>query len=1222
MFKKSFCMALGCIALIVAVNLIVFGQDNTGSVVGTVKDSAGASVPGATVTLTIPSQGNRQIRVVNTDEDGAFSIPNVPVSVYTVTVEAKNFKKYVVNDVKVDVGQRRPVDVELVAGNISEVVTVEGGAVEIESSIPQVSTTINNTQISELSINNRNWVQFITLAPGVTNNLADLVPVGNFSPDGSPNIIAISVNGARQSQNTYTVDGADITDRGANITLQGSPSLDSIGEFKVLRSLYPAESGRSGGGQVNVITKSGTDKFHGSLFEFVRNEKLNANNFLLNRSKASGVDANGKAKRTPFRYNNYGFTIGGPVWMFNFGEHDPGDPFFARLRKTYFFFSEEQRKDRRYLLIGPSNVPTAGMRQGIFTNPICLRATLQTTPTTVRTCSQILPAGTAISTLTALDPTSAAYLQYIYAKMPLPDSGGTALSAFPDAAKFDFQQEVIKIDSSLTRNWTASYRYGQEKVPTYSPNGVNSPTCAVPGLCPESTNAPGRNHTFQTTYVVNPQLIIEGRYNHSFGGIFATTGGLFARANSPIPLNLPYGAYDSRVPNHTGFTTLSNIQGFGDWNNYSQKDNYTANVTWLPSPKHTMKFGVLYSAYHKVEDQLGGNPNGTYSSFSNTLLTSPVRGTVCVDATSTAIACPTGLQTTEQQFANFLMGQNVVFSQNKYNLTADFRQNNYEAYVQDEFRIARSITLYLGLRYSYFGPPWDKNGLLTNFVPSLYNASVAPAVTFNGSASVRTIAANTNVCTGLIVNSQQTSTLPNCTPTVSPYGKYVYRASKDNFAPRIGIAWDLGGKGRTIIRTGYGIYHDQVLLGNVELQTSNPVFQESVSFTGGTLSNPTPAGQTNAQSVATSVPGLIRGVPLNYLNPYMQHWSLDIQHVFGKRTFAQVGYYGSKGTHLIGIQSINNLPPGFALTQTCQITSTTTGPCQARDANNVPVAFTASNASLNTALDQIRPYRGYHDIALVKPEFNSTYHSLQVQATQRFTGDSQVQLSYTWSKNLTNSQTDRSSAAQTIYNVQAEYGRAQLDRRHVLTVNYVYEIPFMRAQKGFAGKVLGGWQVSGIGTYQTGIPFTPLFGASVFDPAGLGAFGTQVSTRPNITCDPNVNAPHTFDMWFNTACVQQTPVPTSAPAVVGTAGRGIIDGPPTRRFDVTLTKNIRWSERYKLQLKGEFFNVFNITNFTTFGTTASIPRTFSSTTGLASGFGVISGVRDPRTIQLGIKFNF
>src|SRR5919112_1573676 len=254
-------------------------QETTGSIVGHVTDSTGAAVSGATVTVT-DTDKNVVVRTVTTGDEGEYAVTPLPVGNYSVTVEAPNFKKAVQTGVKVDVGQRRTADAVMEAGNISEVVTVEAAPIAIELKTPSVSTLVTGTQARELSINNPNLV---TLAPGVTNDLADQVYVGTTNPAGQANTINISVNGARSSQNTFTLDGADITDRGSNLTIQTYPSIDSIGEFRVLRSLFPAESGRSGGGQVNVITRSGGEKFHGSAFEFIRNEAFNANDLITNR---------------------------------------------------------------------------------------------------------------------------------------------------------------------------------------------------------------------------------------------------------------------------------------------------------------------------------------------------------------------------------------------------------------------------------------------------------------------------------------------------------------------------------------------------------------------------------------------------------------------------------------------------------------------------------------------------------------------------------------------------------------------------------------------------------------------------------------------------------------------------------------------------------------------------------------------------------------------------
>ena len=1206
MSKKGLVSIFLAIICCFSFSAALFAQEITGSITGTVRDSNGAGVPNATVSISIPSQGDSVVRTAVTSEDGSYSIPNLAVNVYTVTVESPNFKKSVNTDVKVDVGQRRQVDVSLTAGRISETVTVTADAVSVELSTPSVGTTINGDQVRELSVNNRNFVQLVTLAPGVSSNLADQVYVGTTNPDGQANTVQISVNGARSSQNTFTVDGADITDRGSNLTIQAYPSIDSIGEFKVLRSLYPAESGRSGGGQVNVVTRSGGDQFHGSLFEFVRNEKFNANSFIGNRTAPLGRDSNGKAIRTPFRYNNYGFTIGGPIYFLQFGEHDPGDPIFAKMKRTYFFFSEEQRKDRRFPTL-VSQVPNQGLRNGVFSFPVCLSGTISGT---TRTCNQFLPAGQAFNTLATINPVSQAYLTNIFQKIPLPNTGVFGLNS-PASGKADFQQEIVKIDTALSDKLTAYYRYQRDTIPTIDVNSLFSSGSGIPGVSTSSTDSPGRTHTLSATYVASPNLIIEGRYNYSYGAILSSTIGLLSKAASPsITTPLPYVSGDDRVP-HLTVSGLNGLVAFGPYNNFSNKWSVGSNATYITGT-HTIKFGADYSRYRKNENALGGSNQGAFSAFNNTTAASPTQGLVCVGPSPTflPIACPTGQQTTEQSFANFLLGTNATFTQSKYDLTADFRQQNLEAYVQDEYKMRNNLTVYVGVRYSFFGSPWDKNGLLSNFDRSKWNPASAPLVTGAGNRVV----ASGNWCNGIILNTQNFQTGPaayNCQPTPSPYGKFVVDAKKNNFAPRIGLAWDPFKKGTTVIRTGYGIYHEQTLVGTFEQNLGvNPPYQETITVSGVNIANPVPAGATPVTS--GSPPGAIRAIDTNYLTPYMQHWSFDVQHQFGRSTIVTAGYYGSKGTHLIGVTDINNLRPGYALTQTCAVgTSTTpTAPCQARDTTTqVPIPFTSAASEL--ILDQIRPYRGWRGIAIIEPKYNSNYHSLQVSAQHRFSGQSQVNLAYTWSKNITDSQTDRSSAPMNNYDTQAEKGLAALDRRHITTVNYIYEIPYFRAQKDFVGKVLGGWQMSGIVTYMTGLPLTPTY--SAFDPAGLGLLNgsSPAGGRPYWYSDPNSGAPHTFAQWFNTSAFQST-TPLTAPAVVTNAGRGIIEGPPTFRVDYTLTKNIRFSESMRLQLRAEAFNIFNRTNFTTIGTAASTPSTF----------GTVTGTRDPRTMQFGIKFLF
>jgi hypothetical protein len=729
MSKKALFSIIFAISCLLSLSAVSFAQEVTGSIAGAVRDANGAAVAGATVTITDPSKGNLVVRTLTTNEDGLFSVPNIGISTYTVTVEAANFKKSVSTDIKVDVGQRRTVDVTLTAGNISETVTVTADPVAVDLTSPTSGTVINGDQVRELSINNRNFTQLVTLAPGVSNDLSDQVYQGTVNPEGQANTVQISVNGARSSQNTFTVDGADITDRGSNLTIQAYPSVDSIGEFRVLRSLYPAESGRSGGGQVNVVTRSGTSKFRFSAFEFVRNDKFNANTPLINSqtNPVLGRNADGKAIRPPFRYNNYGFTIGGPVYFLNFGENDKG--WFRKWDKTFFFFSEEQRKDRRSQTL-TSTVPTAQQRAGFFTVPICLQATGST-------CTVTQAANT---TLPNINPIAAQYIQYIYNNLPLPNTSvaNQLIAVAPNVA--DFRQEVLKIDHSFSDKWSMYYRYQQDKIPTIDVNSLFSSGSGLPGVSTTSTNSPGRTHTLQSTYAFTPTFIVEARYTFGYGAILSENIGLLSRSRSPINPPLAYTNQRDRVPTISG-NGFSALQSFGPYDNFSWKSNTAGSATWIKG-NHTMKFGVMYSKYRKNENALAGNNEGIFSGFNTP------------GGTSNVIA--PGGNTTQQLWANFLMGTNVSFTQASFDYTADLRQKAFEAYAQDEWKIRRNLTLYAGIRYSFFGSPWDKNGRLTNFVPELWNPAAAPAVTGAGNRVVGT----GNFCNGMINNGQNNVAFP------------------------------------------------------------------------------------------------------------------------------------------------------------------------------------------------------------------------------------------------------------------------------------------------------------------------------------------------------------------------------------------------------------------------------------------------------------------------------
>src|ERR1043166_6390533 len=1040
---------LASVALLFVCSGVALSQEITGGIVGSVKDQSGAAVKGATVTVTDPAT-KHVVRTVTTNDDGAYTARDLHAQTYDVAVEATGFKKHIASKVQVDVGKSVNLDIGLEVGNVSEVVTVEANPVAVELSTPTVSTIINGDQARHLSLNNRNWVQRITLAPGVSNDLADQVYVGTTNPAGQANTMNISVNGARSAQNTYTIDGADVTDRGSNITIQAYPSVDSISEFVVKRSLFTADSGRSGGGQIYVVTRGGGDQFHGSVFEFVRNERLNANDFISNRAinPAFGRESNGKAKRAPFRYNNPGGTVGGPVYLPLFGE---GGHSIRKLKHTFFFFSEEVRRDIRYPTLSGS-VPDLNMRQGIFPIDICLSANAPTAAsiTNGSACTNILPAGTPFSSKATVNPIAQQYLSFIYNRLPAPSDPVTRALVYPAINVANFRQEIIRLDQQFSGKASMYYRYERDKIPTIDVNSLFSSGAGLPGVSQSNTDSPGRTHTAQFTYIFSPTFVVVGRWNYGYGAILSATTGTMARANSPITPPLAYAKTRDFVPTvaGNGFSTLTT---FGDYDNFSWKHNFSGDVSWL-SGRHSMKFGGTYSLYRKNENALAGNNAGGFSGFLNTTPNSGVQTSVLAPNAATQETNATR-RANFQNFANFLIGNNVAFSQAAFDYVADLRQFAIETYAQDEYKFKPNLTVYYGVRYSYFGAPYDKNGRLSNFDPSLFNPANAPQVTGAGNRVPGTGA----YCNGLIVNSQNVQSLGLCTPTASPYGKYVVKAPKGDFAPRFGIAWDPFKKGTTSIRMGYGMYYDQVLNGTYEQNIgTNPPYQQTFSVSAISLGSaavtprldqPVPTGVPVAVGVSNT-PFSIRAIQPNWKDPYMQHWSLEWQQQFHNDTIFSVGYFGSKGTHLIGAFELDELAPGVALNSRCatggntlQTPNVTTVPCQ------VPgTYFGGTGGQSSNILDQIRPYRGYRSINMITPQFNSNYHSLQTLAQRRFKDSSQLNIAYTWSKNITDNQTDRSTAPENSYNIRLDRGLATLDRRHVFTANYIYELPFFKNQ--------------------------------------------------------------------------------------------------------------------------------------------------------------------------------
>jgi hypothetical protein len=1211
---------IGCCAAV--------GQVTTGSISGSVKDPTGAVIPNAKVTIT-DSEKNIAVRTANSNDAGEFSFAALPVGSYSVTVEVSGFQKYVQTGLILHVNDKLTVLAQMQVGAPSETVSVEASAVQVNLENATATGVVTGTQIREIAMTSRNYMELVELVPGTSNsgNSDQLFP-GATAPLGT-NLASIQVNGNRREQNNWLVDGADNVDRGSNLTLLSFPSVDAISEFRVVRGVYDAESGRSAGAQINVITRSGTSTFHGGVYEFFRNDVLNANSFFNNR-------ATPVVPRPKLRYNNFGGTLGGPVWI---------PKIYEQRNKTFFFFSEEARRIVTY-----SN-PTAsvllpGMINGQFQHTVCTK--FVNSGGSAGPCQAF---GASIPQ-SQWDPIAAAYVKDIFSLYPTPNAG-TAANPFNYIASlrgiFNFREDLVKIDHTFGPKLTVNGKYLHDSNPTREAGGLflNMP---LDNIATTSTSSPGHQYNINATLTLSPTLLVDGGYRYSYGAITNQSVGAINFNNSPdikaaLGNTLPFTNTLGRVPGVTfpSGTLTGGLSPTAPYNDFNTNHTYYSNLTKVVG-SHTLRFGGIFYHYNKHENQLSGSNNGSYTfdAVNAPTATTTFGGSpVCTGTAAASGTCPFS---TEQAWANFLLGQLSSFSQASVDVTADIFANQFEYYGQDTWRIRHNLTVTYGIRHSFFRQPTDASGpngtsQLSNFDPAFYNPAQAPCINSTGVNDVRLVNglpttsacnANYNPLNGFIYANPPT--FDGFTGTKSPFGSKVGKEFDAAVAPRIGMAWDPYGKGTTSIRAGYGMFYDSgFIFGNPELNVGlNPGFLQNLSITRSTLSNP--VGTTTVGATQTP-PAINARIPVNYTSPYTQQWSVDIQHMFPQDWFFDIGYFGNTGIHLPGFVE-ENQPAAAAYLACTAATPCFAGPV-AVPANGVnistgcPTSQPCVNSSGNTTkLNVLRsfvgygPYNGYENI------YTSNYHSLQTQLQRKFSGNTLVNISYTWSHGLTTNPADRSTGGSALPQVPTDfrnnYGPTIADRRNVLTANFVWELPWLRDQRGFVGHTLGGWEVSGVQTFQAGLPLTAIIGnagcnagtgANCFDAIGSACFGaTFVGCRVNQVGDPNQNAPHQFTNWFNAAALQpapagQTTVPTERPGAIRAPGYWVTD--------LSLFKNIKFTERFRGQFRLESFNAFNHTNPICCNNASSTGTNFSSTF-----FNQVNSTRDPRIVQLAMKLNF
>lgn len=1129
----------------------------TGQIRGTVKDTSGAIVPDALVTVT-NTDTKQVIRRLHVDGNGDYVAVQLPVSHYSIEVEAKNYSKLVKTGIVINTGDQLTEDIALQPGAVTETVTVQAEVNQVNQETNSVEGLIQGTQVRELPLNNNNYVQLLTLQAGVSSGAADQLYVGTTNTSGAVNTVSFSVNGARNSENNWTIDGADNLDHGSNITLLVYPSIDAITEFKVERSSYGPEFGRSSGGQVNVITRSGTHGFHGSLSEFFRNDVLNANSPInkLNTEWHTGTS------RPVLRYNDFGGTFGGPVFIprhYNEGKN-----------KTFFFFSEEVRKVTTPVTATSGGAPTTQLLQGQFSTPVC-------TQIDSASSGSCLATGTSISS-SNFNPIAAAYIKDLYDKQSLTSNAGHYNLTSVKPGVFDFREELYRVDQVITPKISAMFRLIHDDIPTTEPFGIFGPQSSLPNVGSTKTNSPGQQWMGRVSEQISNRLFNEVGYAYSYGAIVSDPTGLIAKKNSPdveAVKSLPYTVTLDRVPTLT-FDDGDTQGGFGQYRDYNRNYNAFDNLNWVFG-KHATKWGFSYIHYQKKENA-GGNNAGTYEFGSANL--------------------PTGSLSFEQDWANFLLGYaDSAFTQSKTDFTADVRQNLWEFYGQDTWRILPSLAINYGFRYSYFETPYEVGKNMTSFDQNLYQASNAPTVTASGSLTSPSVAPTSSAsANGWIVSGYN-----------SPYGDHVTSQEKTNIAPRIGIAWDPYKDGKMSVRAGYGIFYNSVAAGLIEDNVFNNASDNSL---GSNISSPDVAG-------AGLLPPSLYGTNPNWHTPYTQAYNLDVQQELGRGWMIDIGYAGSTTKHQVGVIDINQVKPGVAAAAGLLTGSNLNG-------NGVLSGSTTVARKLNS----LRPYKGFTQIGQVSPIFKSNYNALQTSLNKQFGQSGSLGVFYTWSKALTDNQTDRSTGTMYTYCIECEYGRATLDRKHIFTANYIYDTPWFRNEK-LSGQVLGGWEFSGILTINSGLPLTALGSYSYAgDPMASGyrgdgsGYGRVSTIRPTQLSSPNTGK-KTYSNWFNTAAFRQYTPSGSIPS----ERRGSITGPGIIRYDMSMMKNFNIFESLKGQFRVATFNLFNHNNPSTVGTsfsgtTPTVNGVPTDSVNAASTYGRVTGSRDGRIMQLALKLTF
>jgi hypothetical protein len=1087
-----------------SLSVLISAQVTTADLVGTVRDSSGAVIAGAKVVLANDATGVS--RTVTSDQSGNYSFIGLPPGRYTLNVEQQGFRKLAQTGIELQVNQRAQVDVALQIGAVGETVEITGSAPLLESQSSVLGSVIQEQQVQDLPLNGRNFVQLAVLSPGVSGagqGMRGTIMSGTRPDDLRPGT-ELFVNGNRESSNNYLYDGVDNNDR-LTLAIIVRPAVEAIKEFKIQTNLFSAEQGRNPGGQVNVVTKSGGNDFHGAAYEFLRNEALDANNFFSNRAGQ---------KKPPFRQNQFGGAIGGPI-----------------IKNKTFFFGDYDGFRQRLGRLFVNTVPTLKMRQGDFSE---VAGGIFDPATTVQNGTaftrQQFPNN--IIPQNRWDPVTAKLIN----AYPLPTSAALVNNLVTTPKRLqDWDQYDVRVDHTHNEANTFFARHSWSKTATTNPYTFPAVNLAgvgkAVGIGNEDTFAGtsaliAHHNVINWVHVFSPRLLMDLRAGYARFQLDFTQADVAPGDKLGNKLGVP-NANQQDAQDALPIFSPANYTGIGHSRSLPilRRQNifqYVGNLTYTGSA-HTIKTGLDIRRRHLTEYQTNRG-NGRFN-FAPNITNNPANNTG------------------GSSMAAFLLGAPSLIEQDYLLAWVGIRGTEYSVYVADDWRATQKLTFNLGLRYELDTPYSEVANRWANFDPRTATVLVAGRNGVSKYAGVNTF--------------------------------------KKGFAPRFGFAWQFADK--TVLRGGAGIFWNTAGHGGNALRLQRHVpFGPIYSLNPGNffvtrrVSDGFPTIPALNLANADNPSGSVIGVDPNYQPGYAEQFNLTLERELPSSVLLKASYVANLGRHLDTSYNLNQAVPG------------------------------AGSVNSRRPFFAVRP--NLADVTWAVSDGLAAYHAFQFSAEKRLTHGLSGLLSYTWGHSIDTVGQSFGGGAdgplpQDPLNRRADRGNSPFDIRHRLTIAWNYSLPFGKGRRwlsngGPAEYVLGGWQVNGINTFQTGLPFTPT--------ANTSTLNTGTGSRPNRIGKGTLDNP-TIDRWFDTSAFT-----TPAQFMYGNSGRNILFGPGRVNFDFSLFKEFRLFEALKLQFRTEFFNLFNTPQF-------DLPNAAVG----ASNAGTITGiVGTPRQIQFGFKLVF